>query len=150
MTFNSESNHMAAFVSFEKEKIFFGCFLTKICHFSASLSKKSGMAHVKPHEKPGAPCKNKKRFVVQLLYRLASLLYHLPWSKLLLWNCLKLFKKFSIYEKSFNRIKMKIEAAILFGVLFVIQLIPSESAPAESESALNGKLINMYTKFISK
>ena len=45
---------------------------------------------------------------------------------------------------------MKIEAAILFGVLFVIQLIPSESAPAESESALNGKLINMYTKFISK
>ena len=39
---------------------------------------------------------------------------------------------------------MKIEAAILFGVLFVIQLIPSESAP------MNGKLINMYTKFISK
>ena len=39
---------------------------------------------------------------------------------------------------------MKIEAAILLGSLFIIQFIPSESAP------MNGKLINMYTKFISR
>ena len=36
---------------------------------------------------------------------------------------------------------MKIEAAILLGGFFIVQLIPSESAP------MNGKLINMYTKF---
>ena len=40
--------------------------------------------------------------------------------------------------------KMKIKAAILLGVFFIVQLIPSESAP------MNGKLINMYIKFLSK
>ena len=38
---------------------------------------------------------------------------------------------------------MKIEDAILLWGLFIIQLIPSESAP------MNGKLINMY-KYIGK
>ena len=84
-----------------------------------------------------SPMQFKKKICCTIAWQTRNTLWQSVHEKTVILKLFVIVQNVSIYEK-YSRIKMKIEAPILLGSLFIIQLIPSECA------SINGKLYKVF------